>query len=579
MTPNLDKIASEGIRFTDFHVGASVCSVSRAALLTGRLGVRTGVVHNFAEDSMYGLPRTENTLAELLKPAKYRTAVVGKWHLGTTPGYHPTYRGFDEYVGLPYSVDMGCTDDHAAHDKPRVKLCGTTCKPTKQGWELPVPLYNATLNCSGQTSGSCNGAIMEQPVNFSTLSDHYQRFASEFILKAAHDPSPFFLYVPFSHVHTPQYAMPRNIGRSGKTGNAGAFYDSLMEADQTVGVIMQALKAAGVDDNTLVWVTGDNGPWEVKCDLTGSVGPFVGGWQKSHGGGGSSAKTTLWEAGHREPGLARWPARIKPRVSNATVSSLDFVPTMAALAGIELPSDREYDGMDISHVLLEGSEEAHALLFHPNSGASGPNGQLDGVRMGRWKAIYQTGGAPDCSGNHGTVARHDPPLLFDLESDPGETMALDTTKPVYAAVVKQIAAALAKQMHSVNTTMQSITQYDEQVSSEPCVHYPTSCRSNSPPAPPPPPRPSGKPTCNSSAFVIDAIPWAKAYPKPPFSKPVQASDANACCALCIEPDNFNKGCAFFTYDRDTKACYLKASVNRVPAHSATGFTSGSLYPL
>ena len=171
---------------------------------------------------------------------------------------------------------------------------------------------------------------------------------------------PFFLYVPFSHVHTPQFVSPKNAGRSGKTGDKGHFYDSLMELDDTVGQIMAALKvqllsllyykaftiaftksqvliimqASGVDNDTIVFVSGDNGPWETKCNLTGSVGPFTGLWQKKEGGGGSSAKTTLWEGGHREVGLARWPSHIIPRVSNATVSTLDILPTIASLAGV-----------------------------------------------------------------------------------------------------------------------------------------------------------------------------------------------------------------------------------------------------
>ena len=240
MTPNLDEMAGEGIRFTDFHVGASVCSVSRAALLTGRLGVRTGVVSNFHVDSQFGLPQTEQTIAELLKPAGYRTGIIGKWHLGTHPGYHPSYRGFDRwvpvgpnppapplplslslwslsegcggdylvdlillavvvftgsleaslllwypcygppphadtdptrrtraharpgsgrYLGLPYSVDMGCTDDRDARDHAHpTNICGPHCPPSTKQYRLALPLYSSTTNCSGQTSNSCTAS-------------------------------------------------------------------------------------------------------------------------------------------------------------------------------------------------------------------------------------------------------------------------------------------------------------------------------------------------------------------------------------------------------------------------------------
>lgn len=176
MTPHLDAIASSGVRFTDFHVAASVCSVSRAALLTGRLGVRTGVVTNFQIESVAGLPRSERTIAELLAPAGYRSGIIGKWHLGTTPGYHPSYRGFAHYLGLPYSVDMGCTDC-PNWDKTGPRNCGKGGGPTPHQWELPLPLYRSTANCSGtggppDGGGSCNADIVQAPVNFSALSDN-----------------------------------------------------------------------------------------------------------------------------------------------------------------------------------------------------------------------------------------------------------------------------------------------------------------------------------------------------------------------------------------------------------------------
>lgn len=306
---------------------------------------------------------------------------------------------------------------------------------------MALPLYlSESPNCSGHGgaaggSGTCNGDITEAPVNFTTLSDRYANFATEFISNVSHDPSPFFLYMPFSHVHTPQYSSTRNAGRSKLPGASGHFYDSLLELDETIGAVMAALKSSGVDDNTLVLVTGDNGPWEVKCNLSGSAGPFTGMWQRREGGGGSASKTTLWEGGHRVVGLARWPGKISPRVSNATISSLDFLPTVLSLAGVPLPSDREYDGMDVSKVLLSGDDSAgHVTLFHPNSGASGADGKLDAVRWNNggkaWKAIFQTGGAPDCAGNKGNVVTHDPPLLFELTVDPAESNALDVTQPL-----------------------------------------------------------------------------------------------------------------------------------------------------
>jgi arylsulfatase G len=334
-------------------------------------------------------------------------------------------------------------------------------------------------------------------------------------------------YVPFSHIHTPQYVATRNIGKSNKTGDAGHFYDTLLEVDETVGTVMSAIKSVqGVDENTLVFLTGDNGPWETKCALSGSAGPYLGLWQKNEGGGGSSSKSTLWEGGHREVGLAWWPGRIAPRVSNALVSTLDYLPTLLNLAGVLVPTDRVYDGIDLAPVLFNGSDQAHTTLFHPNSGSSGVDGKLDGVRWKNFKAIYQTGGAPDCTGSKGNVLTHNPPLLFDLDSDPAEQFALDTTKdPHAAAALTSIVAALAAQMHSVNSTMVSVVNTTTMVSSEPCAHFPTTCRTDAkpapptppptPPTPPPPPSPPAPPPapapgthCNSSAFYNGTIPWS-----------------------------------------------------------------------
>jgi arylsulfatase G len=250
-TKVLDKLAREGLRFTDFHAAASVCTPSRASLLTGRLGLRTGVIKNFREGALGGLPTTEMTIAELLRDhAGYQTAMLGKWHLGTHPPYHPTYRGFNRYFGVPYSVDMGCTDigiDHPPHlpccrsgskgssgrqslHHPHRRLMtipdtvdqvvmsgahffdpssvvgtrGPTCE------EAPgVPLYNSTgAHCSGEPS--CNNDILEQPVNLTSLSRRYGDFAVNFLEEMAREQTgnntserPFFLYIAMSHMHVP----------------------------------------------------------------------------------------------------------------------------------------------------------------------------------------------------------------------------------------------------------------------------------------------------------------------------------------------------------------------------------------
>ena len=209
------------------------------------------------------------------------------------------------------------------------------------------------------------------------------------------------------------------------------------------------------------------------------------------------------------PAAAVTAAAAAPRLPRAaTLSTLDFFPTFLSLVGIPLPSDRVFDGIDVSDVLLHGSEQGHVTLFHPNSGQQGSvNGKLDAIRWKNWKAMYQTGGAADCSGKLGTIMRHDPPLLFDLGRDPAEQHALDTSTEPFKTVAATMAGLLAAQMRSVNTTMQSVTDYNVSLAVEPCAHYPTSCRTGAvpppPPSPPSPPNPDHrKPVCNASQWHV-----------------------------------------------------------------------------
>eukprot|EP00050_Salpingoeca_kvevrii_P019850 m.91310 g.91310 ORF g.91310 m.91310 type:complete len:533 (+) comp8600_c0_seq3:4174-5772(+) len=466
-TPNMDKMAAEGMRFTDFHAGASVCTPSRAALLTGRLGLRTGVTHNFDVNSKFGLPTNETTIATALKAGGYRTGMIGKWHLGTTPGYSPTYHGFDQWLGLPYSDDMGCTDKQWPN-LPLMPNC-----PTKQHTpnrpELALPLYHSiSPNCSGQHSDSCNGDIIEQPAHLEELSDRYYHFAEQFISDAATGAHPFFLYIGFAHVHVPQFTSDKFANSTGR----GPFFDSLAEVDNTIGRIIAAVEEYQQyfgKNNTLIFLTGDNGPWEVKCNLTGSVGPFKGQWQKTTGGGGSSAKMTLWEGGHREPGVAWWPGTVPANTTTTALSStMDLMPTFLSLAGLPLPTDRQLDGIDLSPVLKGQSQTGHKALFHPNSG-SGEYGQLDGVRLGNYKAIWQTGGVPGC-GSHSPPTHHEPPLLFDLEKDPAETSPLSLDDPANQKVLQDIRQALADKMQSILSTPHSKADYAMDTDSEPCCN-------------------------------------------------------------------------------------------------------------
>ncbi|XP_061471595.1 arylsulfatase G isoform X2 [Rhineura floridana] len=343
-TPNLDKMAMEGMRFVDFHSAASTCSPSRASLLTGRLGLRNGVTHNFAVTSVAGLPLNETTLADVLKEAGYLTAVIGKWHLGHNGPYHPNFRGFDYYFGIPYSHDMGCTDT-PGYNLPPCPAClrhSTTLRKHQKDCysETALPLFE-------------NLIIVQQPVNLTSLAARYTEKAIQFIQYASQSGHPYFLYLALAHMHVPltlaepPWCLPYQ----------DPYGANLREMDAVVGQIKDKVDSTA-KENTFLWFTGDNGPWSEKCEYAGSVGPYTGIWQTKRDG--SSAKQTTWEGGHRVPTLAYWAGKIPTNVtSSVMLSTLDIFPTLVSLANANLPSNRRLDGMDVSEVLFGKSNKGH----------------------------------------------------------------------------------------------------------------------------------------------------------------------------------------------------------------------------
>ncbi|KAJ8037656.1 Arylsulfatase G [Holothuria leucospilota] len=466
-TPFLDRMADNGIRFMDFHSAASVCTPSRASLLTGRLGKRTGVVRNFSPLSVAGLPLNETTFAETFQAAGYRTGMVGKWHLGMTSHYHPNSRGFDFYFGLPYSNDMGCSDD-PGYNIPTDTPCPKD-KLFNADVSVSVPFYPAVPLFTNRT-------IVEQPVNQTTLSQQYAQMAGKFMKNNRKDARPFLLYAALTHMHVPLSYMPEFKNKSNWRGVYG---DTLLEMDNTIKDIVNAIKDAGEENNTLVWVAGDNGPWEVKCELAGDPGPFVGYWQKS--GGGSSAKMTVWEGGHREPALAYWPGTIKGgQTVYTTVSMMDIYPTIAALANISMPGNRIYDGIDISNLLLQKPFATKRVLFHPNSGAVGSvAGEFGAIRVGDYKAIFFTGGMSDCGGKTGIPKNHNPPLIFNIEEDPLESKPMDPETALYQSVLTDVKKALSEINKSIEGDNTTVTDYTENPNMRPCCnHDHVVCRCN-----------------------------------------------------------------------------------------------------
>ncbi|CAL4162534.1 unnamed protein product, partial [Meganyctiphanes norvegica] len=277
-TPHLDRLAATSRYLTHFYVSSPICSPSRASLLTGRYQIRSGVYPGvFSPNNVLGLPTNETTIATLLKAQGYSTLAVGKWHLGVGANreYLPTQHGFQEYLGIPYSHDMCPCRTCFPNDGPCYDLCWK--------WDVSCPLFS-------------NSTIVEQPVDLTSLTERYVDHALNFIETKHQQKQPFFVYLPFNHVHHPQFASSVHQGVSSR----GRFGDSLLELDWAVGRIMATLKNTGAHRNTLVWFTSDNGPSMTRHERGGCAGPL------------RCGKGTTWEGGIRVPSIVHWPAKIKP---------------------------------------------------------------------------------------------------------------------------------------------------------------------------------------------------------------------------------------------------------------------------
>ena len=482
LTPELDRLAADGARLSDFHVGASVCTPSRAALLTGRYGMRTGVIKNFAPGSKYGFPETELTIADVLRDAGYSTAMIGKWHLGHNEPHHPTYRGFDSWFGLPYSGDMGCLDTtpqscYGGDDRTQgTPSCPALCPDdaghggcgvsggTAEGGCVAIPLYDTHgRNCGG---APCSDSIVEQPYDPFMLNTRYAARAREVISMNAPPAPPLFLYVAFAHTHTPLTYEARWNRTAGPGHHSPVFASTLAEVDWAVGEIRKAADVSGAP--WLIWVSADNGPADlamVNCDSVGDPGPYVGSWQRSGGGGGGSCKGTTWEGGHRVIGLAYWRGTIDAgRTIPDLTGTVDLLPTFAALAGAPLAKyGRAFDGIDLSPALVGAGlvEDEDRILFHPNV-----TGALDAMRVGKYKIFFESSGARDgCFYSNGShrwpgkenVIYHDPPLVFDLDADPGEATPLTSAPPDVLARAK---AARAAKLANISKGLRSNVSYE-----------------------------------------------------------------------------------------------------------------------
>ncbi len=414
-TPNLDKMAAEGMRFTNFYSAQPVCSASRAGLLTGCYPNRIGISGALFPYHEVGLNPKETTIAEMLKEKGYATAIFGKWHLGHHKEFLPLQHGFDEYIGVPYSNDMWplsntgkkLPEGHGRLDYP----------------DLPVMKDNNVLFTITDWEGQ------------DTLTTLYTEKAVEFINKNA--DNPFFLYVPHTMAHIPLGVSDKFRGKS----EQGVYGDVMMEIDWSVGEIEKALVANGIAENTVVIFTTDNGPWLNFGNHAGSSG------------GLREGKTTSWEGGQRVPFIVKWPAAIPAgTICNQLGCAIDILPSFAEIAQASLP-DLKIDGVSLAE-LWKGTTDASPrediwFYFGKNN--------LNGVRKGNWKLVlphtwqsYNTKPGMDGEGGRRISMKVEKPELYNMMRDPGEQYNVIDYNPEKAAELMKVVESARAELGDLN---------------------------------------------------------------------------------------------------------------------------------
>lgn len=383
-TPNIDRMACAGMKLTQFYVGAAVSTPSRSALMTGRLPVRNGVYGDkravLFPDSKGGLGQDEITLAKVLKQNGYATGCVGKWHLGAHSPYLPTDHGFDFYFGIPYSNDMSPKQNKGAHAR--------NYPPT------PLILGNKQIE-SEPDQGELTRRYTEKAVGF--IKDHAKE--------------PFFLYFAHTFPHIPLYTN----ARFGGTSKRGLYGDVVEEIDWSVGEVLKTLHDNGLDENTFVIFTSDNGPWLTEHENGGSAGPLKDG------------KGTWWEGGFRVPAICWMPGKIVPSINNDMMTTMDLFPTFLNMAGISIPKDIVLDGVNQMPMLFDGKPSARDEIFY------WWGSELMAVRKGVWKYYFKTitdQYLPTCK-----IETPAEPLLYNIETDISEKFNRAKQHP---EIVKQL---------------------------------------------------------------------------------------------------------------------------------------------
>eukprot|EP00042_Codosiga_hollandica_P058666 m.888254 g.888254 ORF g.888254 m.888254 type:complete len:519 (+) comp59927_c0_seq3:5005-6561(+) len=430
-TPNIDALALQGIKFTQWMSAAAICTPSRAALQTGRLPRRFGMtadelpwrVLSFPSQPG-GLPEEEITIAEALKTVGYATGMSGKWHLGVSNKTHenahlPRQHGYDSWLGLPFTNLDKCKD--GSEDK---HFCMVMA----------------------------NNTVVEQPTIYTNLTAILTDHALAFIDNAVADSQPFFFFMSYVHVHTRLFSSPNFTNVSA----GGAFGDNVQEMDWSVGQILDRIHQLGIDENTVVFFTSDNGPYAEE------------GWsQCGRSGGLKGSKGQTYEGGIRVPGIVRWTGHVPAGVvSDELVGTLDLFPTILSLAGVPLPTDRIIDGLNITSLLLNPTTvpTPHEFMWH-YCGDNVTAARYEGYKIHFATPIWQTDTRPSplcteccpyspltlngtggsmCDCGQANLQFHDPPVIYSMVNDPFELTPLTpATLPQFNEIVATVKTALA----------------------------------------------------------------------------------------------------------------------------------------
>ncbi|MBF89042.1 MAG: arylsulfatase [Candidatus Marinimicrobia bacterium] len=415
-TPNLDRMAYEGQKWTNFYSAASVCTPSRAGLLTGRLPIRSGMTSSkirvLFPESWSGLQQSEITIAELVKQKKYATMHVGKWHLGHLPDYLPTKQGFDSYYGIPYSNDMDAT-------QPKEKRKWALYNPDRiDYWDVPLMR---------------NEKIIERPANQYTITKRYTGEAVKFIKK--NKDRPFFLYFAHTMTHVPLFRSEKFVDIS----LAGIYGDVMEEVDWSIGQVLETVRNNNLSERTLVIFTSDNGPWLTFDTHGGSAGPL------------KEGKGSTWEGGMREPTIMWWPGTIPAGTTQAGMgSTLDLMATVASITNTKIPKDRKMDSYDLSLAMsMKADSPRNEMFFWRGT-------KLFAARSGNYKAHFYTMTGYRDRGE----TRLNTPLLYHLGHDPGEKFDVSRENPEIVTKIQEMASQHISDIDEVENQLEKIGERD-----------------------------------------------------------------------------------------------------------------------